>query len=672
MKNNKKVAVFVNLSDDTQTLLAKLYKYERDEEWVTVNFANNYKQQSFYSKNNIQFKTSSHYLTKNMHLNAYRSSIKFAKTWYIKTEIEEKFRYDDISLCELFEYKIRLFFSGLFLDIELIQEIFNFEKPDKIFLIVNSLNVFSENSLLEVEAQQSLIIKSLCRQKGIILEVIEAFSTDQKSTKFTISYKMNCIYNKVSLFIKQLYKLIGIFIFLDWKRDIYSYLDYLLSKIYKIFNTIDKDKILSTKNKICFFDFRCMDSVVDMLKKNNDNGLYYLTGLGNHKGFKKNIPCVNLESYKNDIIDSRIHAKIVSFKKLIKQTNIVGYFNDFFKYNRFNFWFIAKIKIENLLEFDFPLIMKGMEYSKKMIDEVGLDLFVSSSDINPLIKAITKIIQNKGRRTLVVLHGIDYFTNEASEHFGKFLVPISANKIAVWGKASKEWFIKNGVLSDRIAVTSCSDFDRYNEMMNVSISLLRFYLKIPRSKKVILYALSHGNKGSRYSYISQTRDEILQQLKEVILEVTSNFDFYLIVRPHPGDCNPDEIIQLINDYGNRNVVFSNMKLVYQLPVIDIFMCYSSSTSVEAMIFNKNVLIYNPSNRPEVMVCFQDGAAIKVTKKEDILPNLTKLLNDEKMKNKLESFRKKYVNKCVNAIDGYATTRITKLIYDMISEKDNGI
>ncbi len=180
--------------------------------------------------------------------------------------------------------------------------------------------------------------------------------------------------------------------------------------------------------------------------------------------------------------------------------------------------------------------------------------------------------------------------------------------------------------------------------------------------------MDHSSRNARHSYIAQTRDEIIQHLKDVIREIARFPQLYLIVRPHPGDKHPEEIKQAVHDEGQINVIYSELPLIYQLQVMDVLVIHSSSTALEAAIFNKDVIVYNSTERPEVMVYAQDGAAIKVERKENLVPTIFEILNNGSLRAKLTEDRKKFVSRCAGQIDGRATQEISNLILKMINDR----
>ena len=159
---------------------------------------------------------------------------------------------------------------------------------------------------------------------------------------------------------------------------------------------------------------------------------------------------------------------------------------------------------------------------------------------------------------------------------------------------------------------------------------------------------------------------MIQHLKYAIKEIAHFPQLFLIVRSHPGDRRPEEIKRIVWDAKQENIIYSNLPLIYQFQVTDILMVHSSSSALEAMIFDKDVIIYNPTGRPELVPYAQDGAALKVENKEDLVPKILEVLENDSLRAKLAEDRKKFVSRCAGPIDGRATQNIANLILKMIN------
>ena len=667
MVEKKKVVFLGALDTDIPAQLDKIRDYEQKPDWQVVVVATEYSAQRMCQQHGIPFKTTMDYLTTERHYRAFTESTRLAKEWYKQPVIEKTLSHDGVSLGEMIEYSMRLLFCGFFLDVELYQGILETEKPDRIALIKRPTLEPAAQNIMDMGRHDSFIVSTLSGEKGVSLEWITPISVSVVNTQRKAALKKSFLRRALNFAKRKLIQYVGMILLFNWRREIRRDFQRLWTFCFCSWTARRPMRIFSQKpRRMVFYGLRSATNIADYLRKDPGNGVVCLMGPG-EKGRAMNfVPQIYLESFTTPEINAVVEEKRKVFRDILEQAELVSYLEKKFCYNDFNFWVISRKKLEYILDIYFPLMVRGMELMKGMIDKIGFDIFISSSDANPVIRTMMRALQHKGKKALVLHHGIDYFGSEASEVFGKCLVPPIADKIVTWGEASRDWFISQGAPSERMEAASCSDFDDYIGIFNHSKGYIRRYLRIPPNKKVILYALDHGNRDSRHPYIVQTRDEVIQHLKDMISEVVRFPQLYLIVRPHPGDRHPEEIEQIVQDEGQTNIMFSKLPLFYYLQTMDALVVYTSSSALEAMIFNKDVIIYNPTGRPELVPYAQDRAALKVERKEDLVPAILEVLENDSLGAKRTEERKKFVSRCAGPIDGRATEAIASLILGMIN------
>ncbi|MFC2006760.1 CDP-glycerol glycerophosphotransferase family protein [Chloroflexota bacterium] len=670
----KKVVYLGSSAADITAQLDKIREYEQKPDWQAVVVATGFDAQRVCEQHGIPFKTTIDYLTTERHYRAFTESVRLAKEWYKHPVIEKALSHDGVSLCEMMEYKLWLLFGGFFLDVELYQGILETEKPDRVNLIKRPVPEPVPQNPSDMGIQESFIVGSLSDEKGISLEWITPIPASEGTVLRTVLriVERSFLYQVLSYARSKAVDFIGQILFLNWRREVRREFQRLWNFCFCSWTSRRPMRIFSQKKrKIAFYGLRCAENIADYLRKDVSNGVICLIGPGQKRRVRSFVSQIYMESFNTPEIDRIVEEKRRVFRGSLEQTEAVHYLEKELCYNGFYFLAITRKKLEYLLEVQFPLMVRGMELMKEMINRIGLDIVISSADVDPVNSAMVRTLQLKGKKALCIQHGLDYFGLEASESFGKYMVPLVADKLAAWGEASRGWFISHGAPPARVEATSCSDFDDYIRIINSSKASVRRYLGIPPDKKVILYVLEHDNRQSRHPSVGLTRDEIIQNLKDVINEIACFPRLHLIVRPHPGDINPEEIRHVVQNGGQTNIICSSSPLIYQLQAIDILVTCSSSTALEAMIFDKDVIIYNPTGRPELVPYAQDGAALKVERKEDLVPTIIKVLGDDSPWVKLAKERKEFVSRCAGSIDGKATETIANLILEMINTKASG-
>ena len=664
----KKKIVFIS-SADTEILaqLDKIRDYERTPGWQVVVIATEYSAQRTCEQHGIPFKTTIDYLTKERHYRAYTESTRLAKEWYRQPFIEKTLRHEGVSLGETMEYYTRLAFAGFFLDIELYQGIFETERPDRIALVERLASEVETPGITYMGRQDNFIINSLSREKGASLEWTPPIHLSRTKLMGKIALSTPLQRRVVNFARKTITNYKGTFLSGNLSRELRRDLQRIWNFCFCSWTARRPARKFSRKKRrIAFTELRCAVNIADHLRKDPDNGLVCLAGPGEKRRMLSFLPQLYLESFGTMEINRFVNEKRRVFREILDYAEVVGYLKNKFCYNGFNFWPVARNELEYILGMYLPLVVRGMELIKEMTTRIELDILISPSDADPVVRAMMRTLQHQSRKTLVLHHGVDYFTPEASEAFGKLLVPPVADKIETWGDASKDWLTSWGASPNRVEVASCSDFDDYLSAANHSNGSVRRHLRIPPDKKVILYALDHSNRETWHPYIVQTRDEIIQHLRDVIERVAASPQLYLIVRPHPGDRRPEDVRQVVRDSRHDNILYSDIPLIHQLPAADILLTHSSSSALEAMIFNKDVVIYNPTGRPEVVPYAEEGAALKIESKEELVPAILEVLADGSRQTKLAESRRKFVSRCAGPIDGRATQNIADIILRMIN------
>jgi len=667
MSAKKKVVFLSSLDTDILAQLGKIGEYERKPDWQVVVAAVERGAQRVCEEYGIPFKTTIDYLTPERHYRVFTESLRLAKEWYKGQGIEETLSHKGVSLGEMMEYGFRQIFSGFLLDIELCQGILESEKPDRIALIERALPEIKTHYMTDEEVYDSFIISSLATAKGIPVEWVAPIQ-EAKVTLPKDAERRKLIsqaFNRLKVIINYL----KVALFISRRLEVHRHFQQLWNFCFCSWTAHRPMRAFSQKKrKIAFYGLRCATNIADYLRKDSDNGVICLMGPGEKRRAMSIVPSIYLESFSNPETNSVVAEKGKDFIEILEQTEVASYLEKKLYYHDFNLWTMARGEIEYILGVYFPVMVRGMELMQAMIDKIGLDIFIATSDVNPIIRAITKVLQNEGKKFLLIQHGVDYFGLEASEVYGKMLLPLVADKTATWGEASRNWYISQGAPPDKLEATSCSDFDDHKRILNCSKDAIRRYLRIPPDKKAVLYNLGHGNRDSRVAYVGETRDELIQRVKDVTAEVAQCPQLYLIVRPHPGDRHPEEIENIVRDKKRDNVMFNPvLPLPYLLRVADIVITFVSSSALEAMIFDRDVIIYNQTGRPESVPYSRDGAALKVTRKEELVPKILEVLENDSLRAKLAESRKKFVGRGAGQIDGRATQNIANLILEMIDK-----
>lgn len=112
---------------------------------------------------------------------------------------------------------------------------------------------------------------------------------------------------------------------------------------------------------------------------------------------------------------------------------------------------------------------------------------------------------------------------------------------------------------------------------------------------------------------------------------------------------------------------SEVPLYDLLHASDLVIGVASTTLLEAMVFDKPVIVANLFKEPDRFGFIASGAALCTERPEDLAPAIQSALHDEKVRAKLAGAREKFVYDHAYIQDGQASRRVANLIIQMIEE-----
>ncbi|MEM3364388.1 MAG: hypothetical protein QXS93_02665 [Candidatus Micrarchaeia archaeon] len=148
----------------------------------------------------------------------------------------------------------------------------------------------------------------------------------------------------------------------------------------------------------------------------------------------------------------------------------------------------------------------------------------------------------------------------------------NVDKIAVWGKKSKDILVSKGIPQENIYVTGGPILNfikkplrRLNERIHILVATTNLY-------------------GAGY-----WKKEQLLEFINIIVKTANQCDVYITIRPHP-----EEDLALYKNFKNNNIIIDNSSdLQKQLAENDIIISEGSNVILEAMFAGKEVFIYAP-------------------------------------------------------------------------------
>lgn len=162
-----------------------------------------------------------------------------------------------------------------------------------------------------------------------------------------------------------------------------------------------------------------------------------------------------------------------------------------------------------------------------------------------------------------------------------------------------------------------------------------------------------------------------QDRKEFIAAIATAMDSFpdeeLVIKLHPEE-SVEDYRRLLREIGRENVIVCKDISIYDLlNACSFMMTTHSTTALEAMMFDKPVLCVDFTGKAPIEFYTDDGAALGVKKKDELVPMIDRVLHDRNTRQELKKAREVFLSKHIHKPDGKTSKRIAELIIDLIQE-----
>ena len=277
-------------------------------------------------------------------------------------------------------------------------------------------------------------------------------------------------------------------------------------------------------------------------------------------------------------------------------------------------------------------------------------------DITNVNRLLSKICKCQGIPVLVIQHGA------VSVDMGGFhVMPLEANKQAVWGEIPQGWHVTRGKDIESQVITGNYRFDPIAKKYAMNDDELRRQLKIDNHKGVIVLG-TEWYAGISVMYTWEMNEQLVRALHA--LKLYSNKQ--IVVKLHPTFYQHYKKIvsEIANEVGIE-VILTKDYLWELLSICDLLICGNSTIGIEAMFFAKPVIIVNLENTPEIPYASY-GAAICAHTPEEIESAIDTALHDSATIKKLTLNQERFLRDYTYKRDGQASKRVAHLIMEMAS------
>ena len=403
-----------------------------------------------------------------------------------------------------------------------------------------------------------------------------------------------------------------------------------------------------------------LEPVILQLNKSKKHKIIVLTDkTGMFKEFKKypNIEGVlfrDIWSFWNEEIEyeSKSLKKTVSYKLNKIQDEIdAGLLKSFFSDTHGKALFLA---LRIIFRCYIPLLVEQTVIAKFILKKFSPKIIITPDDSDARARLYTLL----GKEAKIPSATIQFGLTGPEGVEWKFS---STNKVAVWGKSSRDELIKHGVNKEKIVITGSPRHDSKITTDKKSLKFLKQKYKINKDKIIILLASTYTDK-THYIF---SDPKVLNNMKKSIFETVNLFpDIVLLVKPHPVE-NISETTALVKNFKNIIFVDKAENITDLIQLSDSFISFGSTSTIDALIANK-LSICPVFHGWSFSKFFEESKVVLIPKSKDDLLDIFYNISHNTPKNKKNRIikNKDFLKNLTYKSDGMSSQRVTKLVLEL--------
>lgn len=555
-------------------------------------------------KQKIECKTPDMYFDKSDSSQLDIKALEFAKNWYKPFETELNYRC--IPLGKMLEYDFYFLFVDALRSIEIAKKIIGSDSPDIIFVPQN-LKLNEPNTICYETLPKAL--EYLASTKNIQIKRTKDQFFIIPNFQYSFKLKLKNLISRSAINAVNLYRQ---HIFLQYHKN---------------------------KSKIIF----CLEvySYNRISKKLNGNGYLsvkiYPVRTKNEVSKAKNKEIINLFEKQKETKYSDLQLEFEGIKTS----------------------FLLDHRFEQIFTSNFIQLIEYIEWAEELIQKFPVDILVSMEDVTPVKRSICRLFEIHNVPSMIIQHGM---VSKDMSGFG--VMPIEARKQAVWGKASLDWHLERG--NGLQEITGNPSFDQILEFKKDfdGIKICQ-KLGLDVNKNTILITTGRF-AGIESKYTIELEEKFIRGVFKSLKSFKSE---QIIIKLHPAYQNKyKEIILDIAEEENISITIATNNLWDLLMISDVLITSTSTTGLEAMLFEKPVIIFDSEFQEDSVGYVSSGAAIGVSSQEGLITAINNCLHNENSLKNFRDARKKFIYENNYLQDGKASERLVNLILNMIKDR----
>ncbi len=561
------------------------------------------------------------------------------------------FKFKDISLGRLDSWNYIYYFARIIRNLKTILNIIIRFNPDELISFIDQDYLVKEfNSVLEyVCKMRNIKITILPLEKG---NGIQKTRLKLRNSFESLIYSVNSLptYTPVKLFLKPVSNLLKKYKKIQ-NQKVSKNLKYILIEGYH--RNIELMNNLSREINIQVLLLDRSESLATFFK--NIINCLFCKKTGFHIFF---------EFYKTKKIkkeaDKFLKANFKKWRNYIKESK----FKNQFKYENISFWPIVSNYIKNSIFIEFRRFIENILTNIRLYKKENIDLITVNDDVSEFTKTMASVTSKMKIQSLVLQRG-------ATQYFYDLgFLPLTAEKIAVWGETSKKNLNDNGLPFERMIITGAPNLDKYfyfNQNDKIKEKIKNSVYKdfgLEKDKKLIVYTAGHLIVYRRIEGINLSTSEFIRYYELILNTVKELPESHLIIKLHYAKPHNRHIIEtMIKNLKVKNVtVVLNYNIENLLIACDCLVSGWSTTGIEGLYLNKPLIVMVLRKRRFPIPYMEEKAAFGVSNVEDFKSKLKIVFkNPIVLKEGREVFLRNYLHK----LDGLSIKRVSNLIKKMI-------
>lgn len=256
-----------------------------------------------------------------------------------------------------------------------------------------------------------------------------------------------------------------------------------------------------------------------------------------------------------------------------------------------------------------PDLVTRFDAVQRIIEKLNAGAVLTISSIHWFGSALNLVARANQIPSLTVQHGI-IADSQLFCH-----LPVLATKKAVWGRGTKEWYLKFGTPESRVVVTGSPRFDLIFNREWATRETLKKRLQIDPAYKIAVYA-TQPLGGAR-----------IREVAAITLNGLAKIEgLFLLIMLHPYERKEPYQQLAASNARCRVIPFGEVSLYDALNAADLFVTSFSTAALEAMMFNVPVVTVEPF--PPNFSYSKSGAVFAARTAEELAGLARRILTEE--------------------------------------------